>query len=118
MSRVYLQIDDLIEGFKELRKKAALICVDDLIKVIEKRTGDKYIRIGGSQYIGLNDMNGKQIYTHDIVRYKNRIYEVRYEPCSFILYSEKAKVFPDVFDGPFIEVIGNVFDNPELLEVE
>ena len=84
------------------------------------------------QYTGLTDRNGKRIFEEDICRFKrfNDIYigkiVFNVKTASFIMwyqpivgaYGEKAtqKMLLSVCD--YIEIIGNIHDNPELLEQE
>ena len=72
------------------------------------------------QYTGLEDKNGKEIYEGDVVQdshgYKARI---EYSDGAFILIIEGR--FPDTDmagegNNKFYEVIGNIWENPELLK--
>ena len=70
------------------------------------------------QFTGLKDKNGKEIYESDIVRtYGGTIFRyVEYRKNLFALISASSGVeieFPDR-EGS-IEVIGNIYENPELI---
>lgn len=66
------------------------------------------------QYTGLTDKNEKKIFEGDIVKISNdEIFEVKYEDGGFT-----AGLFLGDWDYGHVEVIGNIYDNPELLEVE
>ena len=74
------------------------------------------------QFTGLTDKNGKKIFEGDIVEVNHDTYpgargEVFFRNGSFML-----KKISDVLSLygflPWCEVIGNIHDNPELLEVE
>ena len=93
------------------------------------------------QYTGLTDKNGKKIWENDIVRYtfdypsetatenglKERISSVFWSEWrgSWSVYADERKgkgmnndLFKYARNGNTVEIIGNIFDNPELLEVE
>lgn len=65
------------------------------------------------QYTGLKDKNGKEIYEGDIVQLAQFIIEVKWVN-EFSRFTNK-----DDYTGFFpknIEVIGNIYENPELLK--
>lgn len=91
------------------------------------------------QYTGLKDKNGKLIFEGDVVKLTDtnnniewKAYVVFGNPYgefnwgwNLMYIGEKTKVDTDILlwtemeeTGAYCEVIGNVYDNPELLEVE
>lgn len=67
------------------------------------------------QFTGLTDKNGKKIFEGDIVKYENKIYEIKYlEKYARFAPSNEHSVFM-VCAFNHLEVVGNIHDNPELL---
>ena len=98
------------------------------IPQIQQRYGDHYqyfdvIPETIGQYTGLIDKNGREIYEGDIVRIDDLgIGIVDYEEGRFAMRRREERfcwpVYCRIDHSPFVpEVIGNIYENPELLEV-
>ena len=102
------------------------IIVDDLITAIH----EKYLKI--MQYTGLKDKNGVEIYEGDIYRYGKHILKVEWDEGNASygdltsmqserrllmgLNEKRAIKDKDCIQVKDIEVIGNIYENPELME--
>ena len=106
----------------EMSRKSYIVSVNNglYFEVIPETVG---------QYIGVTDKNGKKIFEGNIVKHKElrRIYMIGCDEYSmeytFLYYHKDLKNiycggFVSKSDGKSIEVIGNIHDNPELLEVK
>lgn len=81
----------------------------------------KGLIVARRQYTGLKDKNGVEIYEGDIVKIQGYIYEVIFERGCFMLYgiphndiNGEKLIIVRFIDS--MEVIGNIYENPELLE--
>ena len=72
------------------------------------------------QYTGLKDKNGKEIYEGDWVKDGNEsVGLVEWHDMGFVFQHNKGKGWlhpiSSGMDGPTLEIIGNIYENPELL---
>ena len=71
------------------------------------------------QFTGLTDKNGKKIFEGDIIAKGFELYEVRWNPeqVHWGIYSDNYEVAGFTkFSESYFEVIGNIYDNKELLK--
>ncbi len=85
--------------------------------IYNNRNEDRYILI---QYTGLKDKNGKEIYEGDIVKMLSRTFtQVYFSDGGFCVNvgGQLVGLHPD-FLGRYrtVEVIGNIYEHPELLD--
>ena len=67
------------------------------------------------QYTGLTDKNGVKIFEGDIVEYEGKRYSINYLPHYARFSAVKPNTVFCVFAYQRGEVIGNIYDNPELI---
>lgn len=99
--------------------------------VIIDKTGNRDFAEVNEQYIveqftGLKDRNGREIYEGDIVAFENAIGleddygAIQYESSRYGFYieNEKTGLWEELFNisCAFLEVIGNIHENGELLQ--
>ena len=132
-----LQGGDWVEGYffksdinKRAREsgKATLIFTPDcdtFITVPECHNSFMVVSDTVGQYTGLTDKNGKRIFEGDIAKVlqgKDKdIAYVGFENGAFMLYPKTGNIYERTlweywYNDWYVEVIGNITDNPELLE--
>ena len=90
-------------------------------------TPDRVIPETVGQFTGLTDKNGKKVFEGDILVFCKGAtypYQIEWDGMGWKLYRSDGKRIKEAFECNEIhyvnisEVIGNIHDNPELLEVE
>lgn len=94
-----------------------LMCLEG----IEYAVQDENLEV--MQFTGLKDKNNKKIYEGDILKSKGKIYFAAYKMASFELRKESDPVNcasgrRNYCDWLLMEVIGNIYESPELLKGE
>lgn len=88
----------------------------DLLPMVGKKEELSFDEIELLPYIGLNDINGKEIYKGDILKFAHEREDFKNENAKIVV--EIPKIY-SVMSNPYnhnFEIIGSVYTNPELLE--
>lgn len=125
-SLIDLDIDSgycyIVQPYKKASILPIIFLITDRMKLVDPETL--------CQFTGLCDKNGKKIWENDIVLviYENRYYEKKELSTGRIVFIRGAwyiggKVRNELYaideDAIFqVEIVGNIFDNPELLQEE
>ncbi len=126
------KVMSLLRGFDFLIKQAIINCPNEKSKTAISSWDYKDKEIKLMQFTGLQDKNGVDIYEGDVVNLCYEYFDGHYrvEECVGTVFFENGsfkmsyKKYDEVrewrLDEPEIlsvEVIGNIYENPELLEV-
>ena len=68
------------------------------------------------QYVGCKDRNNKEIYEGDIVKTKEHIGQIIFSKGMFFIDVKGDFYLPIYNVSEFMEVIGNIYENPDLLD--
>jgi len=101
---IYLDTPAMLAGY-----------IQELIK--QAKSFEDYVFL---QHIGIKDKNGKDIYEYDIIKSDRKYWEgkkinignVYQRGCAYYV----AKIPMHIFESNEIEVIGNVYENSEIIE--
>lgn len=73
-------------------------------------------RVTVGQYTGLEDKNGSEIYENDLCLFDERIGIVLFRDCQFVIMVEDELYPLAELCSRELEIVGNIYDNPELLD--
>ena len=114
--------DDARDEYFEVRSLSFPVSSNDKLGIVAT-TGDQTAygpNMILEQYTGLKDANGKEIYVGDIVKYHNLDDKYQYLP--IIWLDQDCLVSAGGYRIDIVarrcEVIGNIHENPELLEAQ
>lgn len=109
--------------FRFWDKEAQTMQKSPMIELRQRMTLDTIFnddRVVFMQCTGLKDKNGKLIYEADIVKFETELFgkpkQIIWDECRYILKDTFIILCNSKIEQFGLEVIGNIYENPELLE--
>jgi len=100
----------------DIEGKYIISSTQSMATIISKELSDIPHHYKIMQYTGLKDKNGKEIYEGDIVKKENnKLYQIKYKEFGFQAIDNLGQNWY-LTDWYKCEIIGNIYENPELLE--
>ena len=111
--RAVLKDDSIVDYAWQLDNGHLHVCLDPEMIVVKAII----------QFTGLLDKNGKEIFEGDILRHNNSLYYVKFSSNQFVLLLKQVGSKTNWRSlewcnnvKKYIEIIGNIYENPELLK--
>ena len=69
------------------------------------------------QFTGLHDKNGKEIYEGDVLQTRSGVGHMVFDNCGYAIKSPGSEAVDYEFSAFYLEceIIGNIYENPELI---
>lgn len=108
-------LNEWLTNYEIIQHNPYAITINHIFNYIDVIEGD----IVYQQYTGINDINGGEIYEGDIIQRQpsfGQVYECIYslDESAYILKYSNDFIYLSDFEN--LQIIGNIFENPELLK--